>query len=256
MSFVVLFSVGLFHMNAVLWPICSYTKYTPGKTYQAHTMHSPGNNLHHHNDTPKPSPHHNPEPSLTVALEQRSTFKQTLEKATTPQNALTQKTNKHVFFCKTTKPHLWPGWRLWERGKATCWIHSTAVFIQGNLEEKKEAWQMLLLLLRNNFFPLGWEKCARQLSHPPTGEMGRFWQAVWPAESSLDGPWLGQMECIYDLPGFASRVMTVIPHLSGEFCAWKPVRGSESLVESVSVFQSHWRCSWVTRLNISLKCNI
>lgn len=117
----------------------------------------------------------------------------------------------------------------------------TQLFLyKGNIEKKK-AWQMLLVLLRNNFFLLGWEKCARQLSHPPTVEVGRFWQAVWPAEpqsaaeSRLDGPWLSQMECIYELLGFGSRLMRVIPNSSRENCAWQPVRRSESGVELVNV---------------------
>lgn len=40
--------------------------------------------------------------------------------------------------------------------------------------------------------------------------------------------WLSQMESVYELLGFGSRVMRVIPYSSRENCAWEPVRRSES----------------------------
>ena len=121
----------------------------------------------------------------------------------------------------------WPDWGPWERVEATCGIHNTPVFIQRKCGKKEPGKCCCFFseIISSFLDETSLRKCVRQLSHPPTIEMGRFWRSVWPAEpwpaaeSRLDGPWLSQVECVYELLGFGSRVsmrVEVIPHWSGE----------------------------------------
>lgn len=121
----------------------------------------------------------------------------------------------------------WPDWGPWERVEATCGIRNTPVFIQRKCGKKEPGKCCCFFseMISSYLDETSLRKCARQLSHPPTIEMGRFWRSVWPAEprpaaeSRLDGPWLSQVECVYELLGFGSRVsmrVEVIPYWSGE----------------------------------------
>lgn len=128
--------------------------------------------------------------------------------------------NAETYRTKVMKAKAWPG--VTEgRGsecRATCGIHNAPVFIQ----RKCGTWQMLLLLLRNDLFLLGWERLRK--SYPARVKVGRFERGIWPAEpacwqnwgwhyvcqkdplTSLDGLWIIQTDG-YGLSGFGSSVI-------------------------------------------------
>lgn len=96
------------------------------------TRHTHNAFSHHPNNKPKPSPHSNPKRSLTLALEQRSSLKKWQKSDNPPKCSHSKNTN--IFLKKWASPLIWL--KAVGASKATCWSHSTAVFIQGNFEKK------------------------------------------------------------------------------------------------------------------------